>query len=142
VKNIAIAFAGRRVAFGLVLAVAGALSACSYTNAYDYEPPPPCNLPTTVSYQNHVLPILVQNCYSCHSAQNYQALSSKTFNMEDFTQVKYYATPANGINNVSYLVGNIRHDPGFVPMPNNGGKLSDCQIATIKAWVDAGAPSN
>lgn len=139
-KNAVIALTYKKAAFGLMLAVTSALTACSYTNAY--EAPAPCNLPATVSYQVHVLPILVQNCYSCHSAQNYQALSSKTFNMEDFTQVKYYATPANGLNNVSYLVGNIRHDPGFVPMPNNGGKLSDCEIATIKAWVDAGAPSN
>lgn len=139
-KNNITAPAYRKAVPGLVLVIASALTACSYTNAY--ETPTPCNLPATVSYQTHVLPILVQNCYSCHSAQNYQALSSKTFNMEDFTQVKYYATPANGINNVSYLVGNIRHDPGFVAMPYAGGKISDCDIALIKAWVDAGAPSN
>lgn len=130
----------RSAALGLAVALAGASAACSYTNSY--EPPAPCNLPATVSYQVHVLPILTKNCYSCHSAQNYKTLTSNTFNMEDFTQVKYYANPANGINNVSYLVGNIRHDAGFVPMPGNGGKISDCEIATIKAWVDAGAPSN
>jgi hypothetical protein len=130
----------RRAVLGLAVALAGTLAACSYTNSY--EAPKPCNLPQTVSYQTHVLPILVQQCYSCHSGQNYVAMSNKTFNMEDFTQVKYYATPANGINNVSYLVGNIRHDPGFVAMPYNGGKLAECDIALIKAWVDAGAPSN
>lgn len=128
------------MAWGLAIALAGVSAACSYTNSY--EPPAPCNLPTTVSYQTHVLPILVQNCYSCHSAQNYKSLTSNTLNMEDFTQVKFYATPANGLNNVSYLVGNIRHDPGFVAMPNNANKLADCDIALIKAWVDAGAPNN
>jgi hypothetical protein len=29
-----------------------------------------------------------------------------------------------------------------VPMPYDGGKLNDCQIATIKAWADAGALDN
>lgn len=117
----------------------GLLGACSYTNSY--EPPAPCNLPSTVSYQMNVLPILTQRCYSCHSAQNYQKESS-LFNMEDFTQVTYYANPANGRNNVSFMVGNIRHDAGFIPMPKNASKLSACDIALIKAWVDAGAPNN
>jgi len=140
VKNFIRYTAYRPAILALFGALTSVLAACSYTNSY--EPPAPCNLPTTVSYQVHVLPILTKNCYSCHSAQNYKSLTSNTFNMEDFTQVKYYANPANGINNVSYMVGNIRHDPGFVAMPNNGGKISDCEIATIKAWVDAGAPSN
>ena len=116
------------------------LSACSYTNSADTVTP--CNLPLTVSYQANVLPILQQQCYRCHSADKYKVLTSNTLNMEDFTSLKYYATPANGRNNVSYLVGNIRHDDGFVKMPYDGGKLSDCEIATIQAWVDAGAPSN
>jgi hypothetical protein len=140
VKNLLISSTYRGMAWGLAIALAGVSAACSYTNSY--EPPAPCNLPTTVSYQTHVLPILVQNCYSCHSAQNYKSLTSNTLNMEDFTQVKFYASPANGLNNVSYMVGNIRHDPGFVAMPNNGNKLPDCDIALIKAWVDAGAPNN
>lgn len=116
------------------------LSACSYTNSADTITP--CDLPLTVSYQANVLPILKQQCYRCHSADKYKVLTSNTLNMEDFAALKYYATPANGRNNVSYLVGNIRHDEGFVKMPYDGGKLSDCEIATIKAWVDAGALSN
>ncbi|RZJ89131.1 MAG: hypothetical protein EOO60_10360 [Hymenobacter sp.] len=125
----------------LVATVAGSsLFACSYTNSADTITP--CNLPLTVSYQANVLPILKQQCYRCHSADKYKVLTSNTLNMEDFAALQYYATPANGRNNVSYLVGNIRHDPGFVAMPYDGGKLSDCEIATIKAWVDAGALSN
>jgi hypothetical protein len=131
----------RRGGILLVLfAVASYLSACSYTNSADTLTP--CNLPATVSYQFDVLPILKQQCYRCHSADKYKVLTSNTLNMEDFASLKYYATPANGRNNVSYLVGNIRHDDGFVKMPYDGGKLSDCNIALIKAWVDAGAPSN
>ncbi len=130
----------QRGAFLFVLSLAGCLSACSYTNSADDLTP--CNLPATVSYQVDVLPILKQQCYRCHRADKYKVLTSNTLNMEDFGSLKYYATPANGRNNVSYLVGNIRHDAGFNPMPDDGGKLSDCDIALIKAWVDAGAPNN
>jgi mono/diheme cytochrome c family protein len=123
-----------------VISLAGCFSACSYTNSADDLAP--CNLPATVSYQLDVLPILKQQCYRCHQADKYKVLTSNTLNMEDFGSLKYYATPSNGRNNVSYLVGNIRHDEGFNPMPDDGGKLSDCDIALIKAWVDAGAPNN
>ena len=130
----------RTGAFLVACALGGYLSACSYTNSA--EAPAPCNLPQTVSYQLDVLPILKQQCYRCHSADKYKVLTSNALNMEDFTSLKYYATPANGRNNVSYLVGNIRHDAGFIPMPFDGGKLSDCEIAIITAWVDSGALPN
>lgn len=139
-KNFIRELSYRRILGGAAFALSWLLGACSYTNGY--ETPTPCNLPATVSYQTHVLPILTQNCYTCHNAKNYQLSTAGTFNMEDFTQVQFYANPANGRNNVSYLVGNIRHDAGFVAMPYGGGKLSDCDIATIKAWVDAGALNN
>ncbi|MVN76802.1 hypothetical protein GO988_10755 [Hymenobacter sp. HMF4947] len=92
-----------------------------------------------MSYQLDVLPILTQNCRNaCHNPISLQG----NFNMDDFSQVHYYALPTNGINGVPYMVGNIRHDPGFPAMPQVGAKLNDCQIAVIKAWVDAGALNN
>lgn len=125
----------------LATAGLGLLSACSYTNASDV-PPTPCSLPEKVSYQTDVLPILKQNCYACHSAKSYQASSGGALNMEDFSQVNHYSTTGPG--KVSFMVGNIRHDaaPGYVAMPYGGGKLSDCEIATIEAWVNAGASQN
>lgn len=116
------------------------LSACSYTNGY--EAPAPCNLPKTVTYQLDVLPILKANCYSCHSANEYQVSSSGTLNMEKFSDLKAYTEVASGRGDVSALLGNIRHDPGFNAMPQGGGKLSECEIAVIKAWIDEGAPQN
>ena len=139
-KLITYSWLRRSGAILVATATVGCLAACSYTNSADTLTP--CNLPQTVSYQVDVLPILKQQCYRCHSADKYKSLSANTLNMEDFATLKYYATPANGRDNVSYLVGNIRHDAGFVAMPNDGGKLSDCEIATIKAWVDAGALNN
>jgi len=40
------------------------------------------------------------------------------------------------------LAGAIEHTPGFTPMPQFGDKLSDCNIAIIKAWINNGALNN
>jgi hypothetical protein len=138
VKLITSSWFRRSGVIAVAIVASGYLSACSYT----YEPPRPCDLPLTVSYQSNVLPILKQQCYSCHSADKYKTETSNTLNMEDFTSLKYYAMPAYGIDNVSYLVGNISHAPGFQPMPKDAQKLSACEIAIIQAWVDAGALNN
>jgi hypothetical protein len=124
----------------LAISALSLLSACSYTNGY--EAPAPCNLPQTVTYQLDVLPILKEDCFRCHSADKYQISSSGTLNMEKFSELQAYTMPASGHNGISALLGNIRHDPGFVNMPSDGGKLDDCEIAVIKAWIDQGAPQN
>ncbi len=40
------------------------------------------------------------------------------------------------------LYGTISHASGYSPMPKGGAKLSNCQIATIKKWVDTGMLNN
>jgi len=73
-----------------------------------------------------------------------QTLALGAFNMEDFNDLKYWSTPANGMNGQSWLIGNMRHDPGLqahVPYDGVGGPDA-CEIALIKAWVDAGTPNN
>jgi hypothetical protein len=44
--------------------------------------------------------------------------------------------------NTNQLLGSIRHETNYVPMPFDGGKLSDCDIRRIEAWVAAGKPRN
>lgn len=131
-----------RVAAGLLASALALLSACSYT----YVAPSPCATPVVVSYQTHVLPILKQNCYRCHDAAHFAGPSSAgslgTLNMENFAQLQSYSLPAGGRNGVAYIVGNVRHDAGFIAMPFDGGKLSACDIAIIEAWSKAGAPNN
>jgi hypothetical protein len=40
------------------------------------------------------------------------------------------------------LYGTIAHTAGFSPMPKGSAKLSNCQIATIKKWIDGGMLNN
>jgi mono/diheme cytochrome c family protein len=89
-----------------------------------------CNT-TNVTFNASVKPILQNYCYGCHGGGSPQGgIDYNTYN-----GVK--ATVVNG-----KLLGSIQRQSGFSPMPQNGNKLSTCNISIIKAWVDAGAPNN
>ena len=118
-------------------------AACTYKKNTGDIPTPACSVPTTVSYQTNVWPILKNNCRdACHNPQT--ASSYANFNMDDFSQVQHYSTtpPNYGGLTAPYLLGNIRHEAGYVNMPAGGNKLSDCDIAIIEAWIKAGALNN
>lgn len=84
-----------------------------------------------VKYSTTVNSILSQNCFSCHSGGS----PSGNISMDNYTAVKFYVD--NG-----RLVGAIKHLSGFRAMPDGGGKLTDCQIKQIDAWIRAGALNN
>lgn len=106
---------------------------CSYENEEELFPPidpNACDV-SMVSYQQHVAPIIVDNCFICHSGsdpvagfvlENYEALSEKA---------------ESGI-----LFCAINHDDGCQNMPRNRPKLKECDILTIKTWIDNGALDN
>jgi hypothetical protein len=89
-----------------------------------------CDL-SQVTYTLTVRPILQQHCYSCHTTEFAEA----NVILDDYEGVKQQ------MNN-GRLLGSIRHSPGHPPMPKNGPKLSDCHIALIAKWFDAGALNN
>jgi|SRR5579871_710776 len=88
---------------------------------------------TSVKYSTDVLSILQVNCYGCHGNGN--TGGSGGINLDGYTNLKTWAD--NG-----YLVGNVRHDPGFIGMPYGEAKLPDCEINKIVAWVNQGALNN
>ena len=85
-----------------------------------------------VSYQDDVVPIMVNNCYSCHSNVNAPSFGSGIA-LEDHEDLAA-ASPR--------VLGAVMHQDGFPPMPRNAEKLDTCSIATIHAWVNAGTPDN
>ncbi|GHU57830.1 hypothetical protein FACS189444_0550 [Spirochaetia bacterium] len=86
-----------------------------------------------VQYSTTIVAILNANCYRCHGAVTNGG--SGGIILEGYFNLKKWAD--NG-----YLVGNITHAPGYVPMPYDGGKLSDCDINKIKAWINQGTKNN
>jgi len=92
-------------------------------------------------YTQNVLPILKTNCYRCHGAPNHRG--GLTMNTQASLMKGGHDGPVivPGDPAKSLLITLIRHegpagDPR--PMPPKD-KLSDADIATITAWVKAGA---
>jgi hypothetical protein len=38
------------------------------------------------------------------------------------------------------IIGSLKHEKDFSPMPKGGTKWSDCNISKIDAWIKAGMP--
>ena len=107
------------------------MQSCYYDVAEDLYPQVAACDTTNVTYTNNVFPIINANCTSCHSGQ----APSGNIRLENYNDISAAA------NNGS-LLGVIRHEPGWSPMPKGGGKLNDCDIAEIETWVNQGAPNN
>lgn len=89
-----------------------------------------CNT-SNVKFAATIMPILQTYCNGCHGGSS--PLGGVNYN--NYTGVK--ATVNNGT-----LLGSIQHSSGYSAMPQNGNKLSACNISIIKAWIDSGAPNN
>lgn len=85
-----------------------------------------------VSYASDVVPILVNNCYACHSNANAPSFASGLA-LEDHADVSA-ASPL--------VLGAIKHADGFVPMPKDADQLDSCSIGVVEAWINSGSPDN
>lgn len=103
---------------------------CYYDNEQDLYPDTTCDT-TDVSYSAVILPIIDIACYVCHDA----ATSLGTVNLEGYDALKTYAL--NGS-----LIGVLRREAGYSPMPQNAGPLPDCDIDKIESWIQDGALDN
>jgi uncharacterized membrane protein len=112
---------------GCIIIVLTAVTGCAYTKKDIVQLP--CTIPANVSYVTDIVPVLQTNCYSCHSTSD----NSSGILLDNYNSLRYYAE--NG-----YLYGVISHASGYRPMPDDGGKISDCNIALIKKWIDTGTP--
>ena len=94
--------------------------------------------PETVSFQEHVLPIFFEHCSKCHGDDNpEQGLVLLSY--ADVMAGSDYGSVVKP-NDVagSYLVELVESGQ----MPQRGDDLTPAQIATIIAWIEAGAPDN
>ena len=106
-----------------------ALAGCRYDVASNIA----CDT-SNVTYSSTITGII--NSYgclqsSCHGGTN----PGSGFKLDSYDGVKAKVTDGR-------LFGAINHSPGFIAMPQNAGKMSQCEIDKVKAWIDAGAPNN
>lgn len=113
----------------ILLLFAGCMQGCYYDKQF-LDPATSCDT-AIVTYSGSVNGVLTAYCTGCHSGAN----SPLGINLDNYTSVKTQAVNGN-------LLGTITHGSGFIPMPKNGNKLSDCNIAKIKKWITGGAPNN
>lgn len=86
---------------------------------------------SNVSYSRQIVPILQDNCYSCHQGPG--ASSGVDFSNYDAFR---------GWAGSGYVAGNITGAPGYIRMPYGLPPLSGCDINTILAWIHQGTPDN
>jgi hypothetical protein len=87
---------------------------------------------TNVTYSAKVVPILANNCLSCHS--NASAPSAgNNIAIENYSDV---------VSRAAAISGAINHTGNYSPMPKNGAKLKACLISTFNIWVRNGKPNN
>jgi len=110
------------------------ISSCYYDKAdllYGGNTGPCTDSAGTVSYAQKVVPLLQQYCYSCHTGN---------FPSGNQLMGTYTADKAMAMNGMLY--GTIAHASGYSPMPQGVAKMTNCQIAVIKKWIDSGTLNN
>lgn len=123
-KKIRIVFLASIIAFGF--------TSCYYDKEeLLYGLPGDCPTKTSVSYSTNVVPLFQQKCYGCHAS------NSPSGGIAMGTYDKDVALGKNG-----KLYGSIAHASGYSPMPKGSSKLTTCQVAAVKSWIDANYPNN
>jgi mono/diheme cytochrome c family protein len=89
-----------------------------------------------VTFTGTVFPIIQNNCYGCHSG----ASPGGGILLTDYNQVKSQGATPHGT--YGSLLGAVTWASGNIPKPQNGNKLSACDIAQIRKWIVDGMPDN
>ena len=108
----------------------GSLLGCAYESEEELFPSDGCKV-DNVSYNAQVVPILETNCYSCHGI----GINTSGITLEGYSNL---ITRVNS----GRLLGAIKRESGFPPMPQNAPMLPDCFIRQIEEWIGDGAPDN
>lgn len=86
---------------------------------------------TNVSYSKQVLPILQDDCYTCHQGNN----SFSGIDLSNFAILQAHVQNGD-------LKSAVTHTGTVTPMPYQLPMLPSCEVNTIVAWVDQGALNN
>lgn len=87
---------------------------------------------TNVTYSGSIVPLLDNNCLSCHAA-GVAADKGGSIDLDGYQNV---------FDNKDYILGSIKHQSPSKPMPKNAAKIKDCLIQQFEIWVADGAPNN
>ena len=102
--------------------------------------PASAQTPTTPTYAQ-VHAVFAKHCVSCHNPTD----EDGELILESYSSLMKGGESGPvivpGKSDESLLLKQIRHEQKpFMPPPKKAAKLSDAEIALVKAWIDAGAP--
>ncbi len=90
-------------------------------------------------FEQHVRPLLVEHCYSCHAGKKRQGGLSLEHRAGWQAGGDRGPAVVPGRLDESLLLQAVRYEDDFLQMPPDG-KLSDEEIAVLESWVRMGAP--
>lgn len=103
---------------------------CTFNNEEELYPNDDCNI-TDVRFSSDMVPILERHCLGCHNSTSKQGNVSLDVHSDVVFNVQKGA-----------LLGSIKRESGWSPMPKGAPMLSDCEIKKIEAWIELGSPNN
>jgi hypothetical protein len=106
------------------------VASCYYDNEEELYGTTECST-ENVTYSGNVLKIIDDNCYRCHDAAN----NFGGITLEGYDNLKAYADSGA-------LLGVIKRESGYSPMPKNEPPLVTCDIEKIEVWIANGALNN
>ncbi len=122
--------ASMSVYLAVALSIMISVSGCAYDNEEDLYPGLICDT-QLATYQAVIVPIMTNYCLGCHSTDA---------NLGEVS-LEGYDNLINYVNN-GRLLGSIRHQSGFSPMPKDQPKIPACDIAKIEQWIASGAKND
>ena len=109
-------------------------TSCTNDKADVIYPAPSCDT-SFISLDSNLTPIMEANCFRCHNAEN-APINGGNYNLEDLSTLQ------NAVSS-GELISAIKQDNPLIPyMPQDGGKLSDCEINMFIRWKNEGVPDN
>ncbi len=88
---------------------------------------------TAISYASDIVPILSKNCLDagCHTAAN----PSGAIQLNDYANTVLTVPNNRLINALKWTAGGSKNMPA-------SGKINDCDINKVQAWINRGAKNN
>jgi len=87
----------------------------------------------TVNYTSDIRPIIDQRCLDCHNNTPNEGAASYA----SYSQIRTYLD-----GNKKGFMESITHTGSSKPMPEDNPKLSECEIAQLRIWIQNGYPEN
>jgi|JI8StandDraft_1071087.scaffolds.fasta_scaffold162189_2 uncharacterized membrane protein len=87
---------------------------------------------TQFTFNGKIKGLIKSNCEGCH----------KSTNASGAIILDSYANLVSAINKGNQVMGSIKQQNGYSPMPKNTSKLADCDIRCLEKWISAGMPEN